>query len=222
MTDKSQIQITVDDRERNPVILKSLREAEHTNVKIERLKAGDYLLNDLIIERKTFPDFVKSIIDGRLFRQSISLAFLHNSCMIILEGTYKDAFKAKMKREAIQGALITLELIFRIPVLRSVSPQESARIMIYAANQIHRHEMGIWRNKRAVKTGIRKTDKYRNQTQILQGISSIGSVKANHLLKEFGSLKNIFNATPDQLTKTMGIGKIQAEQIYKIVNEKVM
>ncbi|HMB99322.1 MAG TPA: helix-hairpin-helix domain-containing protein, partial [Balneolaceae bacterium] len=87
---------------------------------------------------------------------------------------------------------------------------------------IHRHEMGIWRNKRAVKTGIRKTDKYRNQTQILQGISSIGSVKANHLLKEFGSLKNIFNATPDQLTKTMGIGKIQAEQIYKIVNEKVM
>ena len=154
MADKPQIQITIDDREKNLVILKSLREAENTNVKIDRLRAGDYLLNNLIVERKTFPDFVQSIIDGRLFQQSISLSHLHNPCMIILEGTFKDVFKTQMNREAIQGALITLELIFKIPVLKAISPQESARIMIYAANQIYKHEMGIWSYKRPVKKRI--------------------------------------------------------------------
>lgn len=222
MTIKPQIQITIDDREKNLVILKSLREAENTNVKIDRLRAGDYLLNDLIVERKTFPDFIQSIIDGRLFQQSISLSHLHNPCMIILEGVFKDVFKTQMTREAIQGALITLELIFKIPVLKAISPQESARIMIYASNQIYKHEMGIWSYRKTVKKGIRKTNKHRNQIQILQGIPLIGPVKAKHLLKEFGSVNSIFNASLDQLVKTKGIGKIQAEQIYKIANDRVM
>ena len=222
MADKPQIQITIDDRERNLVILKSLREAENANVKIERLKAGDYLLNNLIVERKTFPDFVDSIIDGRLFQQSIRLSYLHNPCLIILEGMFKDVFKTQMSREAILGALITLELIFKIPVLKAISTQESARIMIYAANQIYKHEMETWSYKRPVKKRISKSNKYRDQIQILQGFPLVGPVKAKRLLNEFGSVNSIFNASLDQLVKTKGIGKIQAEQIYKIVNDKVM
>lgn len=221
MTSKPQIQITIDDRERNPVILNCLREIEDSSVKINRLANGDYLLHNLTIERKTFPDFVQSIKDGRLFQQASCLSFLKNPCMMILEGTFKDVFKTKMKREAIQGALITLELIFRIPVLRSVSPEDSARIMIYTVNQIYKHEMGRWSYKRPVKKGISKSSKYVNQIQILQGFPLIGPVKAENLLRELNSLNEIFNGSPPQISKVPGIGMGLAEQIYKIVNEKV-
>ncbi len=221
MTYKPQIQITIDDRERNPVILKSLREAENTNVKIERLKTGDYLLNNLVVERKTFTDFVQSIKDGRLFKQSIHLLSMDFHSMIIIEGTSRDVYRTKMKREAIQGALITLELIFKIPVLKSVSPEETAKIMLYAANQVYRHERQFRLNYKHKK--IRKYNrKHNKQIQILLGIPLIGPVKAEKLLKEFGSVSKIFKAFPDQLEKVEGIGRIQAKQIYKIVNERVM
>jgi len=222
MTSKPQINITIDDRERNPAILNCLRETENSSMKIDRLANGDYLLNNLIVERKTFPDFVQSIKDGRLFQQASCLSSLNNPCMMILEGTCKDVFKTKMKREAIQGALITLELIFRIPVLRSLSPEDSARIMIYAANQICKHEMGRWSYKRSVKKGISKSNIYRNQIQILQGFPLVGPVKAERLLTELNSLNEIFNACPTQISRAPGIGKVLAEQIYKIVNEKVI
>lgn len=221
MLTKPQIQITIDDRERNLVILNYLREAENSSVKINRLANGDYLLHNLTIERKTFPDFVQSIKDGRLFQQASCLSFLNNPCMVILEGIFKDVFKTKIKREAIQGALITLELIFRIPVIRSASPEDSARIMIYAANQIYRHEMSAWSNKRPVKKGTSKSNKYRNQIQILQSFPLIGPVKAENLLRELNSLNEIFNASTPQISKVPGIGMGLAEQIYKIVNEKV-
>jgi len=202
--------------------LNYLRGTENSSLKINRLANGDYLLNNLTVERKTFPDFVQSIKDGRLFQQASCLSSLNNPCMMILEGTFKDVFKTKMKREAIQDALVTLELIFRIPVLRSASPEDSARIMIYAANQICKHEMGRWSYKRPVKKGISKSNTYRNQIQILQGFPLVGPVKAEGLLIELNPLNKIFNASPTQIFRTPDIGMGLAEQIYKIVNEKVI
>lgn len=92
MTSKPQINITIDDRERNPAILNCLRETENSSMKIDRLANGDYLLNNLTVERKTSPDFVQSIKDGRLFQQASCLSSLNNPCMMILEGTFKDVF----------------------------------------------------------------------------------------------------------------------------------
>ena len=73
-----------------------------------------------------------------------------------------------------------------------------------------------------LKKEYRKSNKHRNQIQIFTGDFLDWTVKAKRLLKEFGSVNSIFNASLDQLVKTKGIGKIQAEQIYKIVNDRVM
>lgn len=93
--------------------------------------------------------------------------------------------------------------------------------MIYAADQICKHEMVRWSYKRSVKKGISKSNTYRNQIQILQGFPLVGPVKAERLLTELNSLNEIFNASPPQISKVPGIGMGLAEQIYKIVNEKV-
>ena len=41
-------------------------------------------------------------------------------------------------RSALQGAIITVSLVFGIPLLRSSCPEETATLILYAADQLHR------------------------------------------------------------------------------------
>lgn len=49
--------IVVDDRERSSGIVELLDESGLFEIKVERLDIGDYLIADLVIERKTANDF---------------------------------------------------------------------------------------------------------------------------------------------------------------------
>ena len=118
-----EIEILLDYREKNKALIDCL--SNNSTIKFERgkLKVGDFLVaNQLLVERKTIKDLVASIKDGRIFQQAARLTSSSKYSMIILEGTSQDIQGIKMKREAIQGALICLSLIFQIPILRSVSP----------------------------------------------------------------------------------------------------
>jgi len=69
------ITIIADDRERNGGVIERLRGHEEVSLAVERLPLGDYLIDEvLLIERKTLPDLVTSIKDGRLFGQAHRLA----------------------------------------------------------------------------------------------------------------------------------------------------
>ncbi len=104
-------------------------------LKVSRLELGDYLVNERLFERKTMLDFAASINDGRLSDQGIRLANTSLHKAIILEGNGRDLMNCGMQREALQGALFTLSLFFGIPLLRSLNPEETARLMIYADRQ---------------------------------------------------------------------------------------
>ena len=43
-----------------------------------------------------------------------------------------------MRREALQGAIVSLTLVFGLPVLRSFGPEETARLMVDAARHLDR------------------------------------------------------------------------------------
>ena len=131
------IDIVVDDREPESGAIDFLRSIAHVSVRIERLASGDYLADRRILfERKTLQDLARSIIDGRLFKQMVRLAKSKYRAVLILEGTGKDAECLGVRREALQGALITISLILGIPVLRSMAPEETARLIAYAARQV--------------------------------------------------------------------------------------
>ena len=136
--DDTPIHIIADDRERKSDVIQSLMDMEDVTISINRLSIGDYCAdNRLVFERKTLKDFALSIIDGRLFNQMIRLASSNSTrSILILEGTGKDLVETGMKREAMQGALITVSLILGIPVLRSKDPYETAKLIIYATRQI--------------------------------------------------------------------------------------
>ena len=122
----SKIQVVVDDRELKSKVATFLDQMDNTVVTIRRLAVGDYLVNNLLLfERKTLTDFAASIKDGRLFIQARRMAASRFKGVFILEGKTGDLLDSRMSREAIQGALITLSLVFGIPLLRAVDISES-------------------------------------------------------------------------------------------------
>jgi DNA excision repair protein ERCC-4 len=108
------ISIIVDDREPRSV-MEALQALSDCHVSVQRLSLGDYQVDDrLLFERKTLPDFVASVMDGRLFRQAARLAASERRGIIVLEGAVKNIASHGITREALQGALISISVIFQI------------------------------------------------------------------------------------------------------------
>ncbi len=217
-TKRKVIQILVDDREKNDRLLSTLRKAEDTFVRIGRLVIGDYLLENLLVERKSFIDLCMSIKDGRLFRQAAQLALASAQPVIILEGNANDLKATGMKREAIQGALITLMLLFRIPILRSLSPEETARLMLFSARQIANAKVPRQAYPRFSRGRNRINQKQKLQIHILQGFPGIGLARSVLLLNRFGTLSAIFKASPEELAEVPGLGKALIKSILDLLN----
>ena len=210
------IRVRVDDREVGCGVVEALKSFEEVEVTVERLKLGDYEVDGrLIFERKTLPDLVASIKDSRLFRQACRLAYGPLSSVVILEGTARDLARSEMRREAIQGALVTLSIILGVPLLRSEGPEETARLMVQAARQVRTIPAGAVPRK-----GFRPKGKRKLQLHILQGLSGVGPERARRLLDAFGSLEKVFSATVKELRSVSGIGRDTANAIRWAVGEE--
>ncbi|TAN49280.1 MAG: nuclease [Methylococcaceae bacterium] len=209
--------IVADDREPDAIVIETLRKLDNTQVTIRRLALGDYALDGrLLFERKTLSDLAASIKDGRFFEQGCRLAAAPLYKAMILEGTCRDLPAGAMRREAIQGAIIQMTLFLGIPVLRSISPEETARLMVYAARQFaairHHHGPRLYRGKRP-------QGKYKTQLQILQALPGVGPESARRLLDAFGSVQAVCCATPEALSQVQGFGRVKAQAIRWAVDE---
>jgi DNA excision repair protein ERCC-4 len=209
------IQVVADDREDRCGVARLLACMEGVEVVVKRLSMGDYCADDTVLfERKTLADFALSIVDGRLFRQTIRLANSAYRCVLILEGTAADHADTGVRREAMQGALITISLILGIPVLRSRDPQETAGLIVYAARQVRIAARGG-----VQRSGYRPKGKRKRQSYILQGLPGIGPERAARLLDRFGSVEGAICASSEELQSVEGIGRRTAEKIRWAVCE---
>ena len=210
-------QIVVDSRERNPRVEQALRRKEDIVVSKARLPIGDYQVDDtLIVERKTLADFALSVRGGRLFPQVARLTRQRRMrACLILEGTRNRYTFLPIPKPAFQGALITVTLVFGLPVLRSATPEETANLILYAANQLQRREVRPPRRR-----GFRAGGNTRHQLLLLQAIPEVGPKKAEWLLKAFGSPADIATASVDQIATVKGIGPNTALKIHRVFNGK--
>jgi len=211
------VDIVADDRERATAVIQHLRAIPGVSVGIERLAAGDYLADrKILFERKTLRDLSVSIVDGRLFKQMGALAKTRNKAALILEGPARDAESVGVRREAIQGALITISLILGIPILRSMSADETARLIVYAARQLQAvGKSGFPR------LGYRPGSKKGRQLFILQGLPGVGRERALRLLEKFGNVEAVIRAEREDLLSVEGVGAKTADQIRWAVSEKL-
>jgi ERCC4-type nuclease len=212
------VNITADDREQKSGVIQFLSVIEHVNVSIRRLSIGDYRIdNRLIVERKTLRDFAISIIDGRLFKQTIRLTNSNLMGVLIIEGTNRDTAHLGITREAMQGALITVSMVLGIPVLRAIDAAETAKLLVFMTRQInHLANDGIQRH------GYRPKNKRKRQVFILQGLPGIGYERAVRLLDTFGCVEGVISASSEELQMVEGIGKKIADKIRWVVGEQII
>jgi len=208
------IQIIADHREQKAGVIEALQTFPDVSISIQHLSLGDYQIDQkLLFERKTLVDLTVSIKDGRLFRQACQLASFPLRSVYILEGTAKDLLKSEMRREAIQGALITLSVLLGIPILRAKDVFETARLMLYTAKQVQAIATGS-----LVRPGVRPKGKRKNQLFLLQGLPGVGPARAQRLLDSFGSVEAVMTATVQELQSIEGIGSTTAKAIRWVVN----
>ena len=209
-------QIAVDDRERSSGVADALSRRPGVNITSRRLPLGDFEVDkNLIVERKTLADFAVSVLDGRLFRQVGRLARNHEvrSCLI-LEGTSEHYPKLAIPMPAFQGALITVTLVFGVPVLRSANPEETADLILYAARQLHRQATLPPRRMGAKAGSVR-----RSQLLLLQAVPMVGPMRAEALLQTLGAPSQIANADADILAEVNGVGPAIAASIHRVMHQ---
>lgn len=210
------LRLEIDDRERNQDLLTALRDMDGLEIACVRLDIGDFRIDDsVIIERKTAADFAASLIDGRLFSQASRLVQSPLRPAYIIEGTPDDWKALKVKRPALQGTLISLMLIFDIPVLRSNDPAETARLAYYTGQQLIRARGDGHIPIRQIKAKRRST----RQRRVLQSLPGIGPDRAKRLLEHFGSVRSCLAADVEELAAIHGIGPATARKIVETVEE---
>ena len=208
----NRVRVIVDQRERNVELLDSLCDFG-IEASIDTLDIGDYLISDrLCIERKTVPDFEKSIIDGRLFDQIERMKKAYELPIIVLEG---DSSEFKLKHNVINGAIISVYIRYGIPVITSNSPQDTASIILTMAKQ---EQNGLREPTR--KNGRRAFSDAEYMENVIANVPGIGLKLARLLLKHFGSIEAISCADVKELRKVDKIGKKKAESILRILNGK--
>lgn len=210
------LHIGIDDRERNKDLLEALRGIEDVELVIRRLEIGDFEIEgSVLIERKTAADFATSLVDGRLFSQASRMVQCPLRPAYIIEGNAHDWNCLNVTRSAIQGALISLMLIFDIPVLRSTDAAETARLACYAGRQLIRARSGTHVPTRQIKAKRKST----RQRRMLQAIPGVGPDRATQLLVHFGSVRACLEADEDTLASIPGIGPTTARRIIETVEE---
>ncbi len=207
------VRIAIDDRERSSRVKTALKRNGNVYISIKRLHLGDYQVNNtLLVERKTLADFARSVRDCRLFNQVGRLARERTmrTCLI-LEGAVDRYSRLAIPKPAFRGALVTVTLVFGLPVLRSATPEETADLILYAANQLRRRDVRLPRRRGSKVTGNR-----RRQILLLQAIPEIGPKKAEILLNAFLSPTEVASATIEEIEAIEGIGRDTAKHIWDV------
>lgn len=209
--EKGKIKVICDSRERNSVVIKELMNKD-VELGFERLDIGDYICSDqIVVERKTGDDFIKSILDKRLFVQTKVLVESCAKPVMILEGDF-NLFSSSLHPHALAGALTSLATDFRLPIIHTQNQKETAEILFALARREQEER------KRSISIGKRKGIGLKSQLE--EAIASLPHVDhkiSSRLLKHFGSVKEIMNAKLEDFFEVRGVGEKIASDIVDFI-----
>lgn len=204
------LKVIVDYREKNSFVPANLSKLG-IEIEFKELKVADYLVNGIAIERKTVSDFISSMINQRLVSQLEGLK-QYESPLLIIEGIYEqelysDNCNSGVHANSIRGFLLSIMLKHKIPVLFTKNPEDTARF-IFTILQKKEKENSL--------NISRKSLSKNEQIQfIIEGFPGIGPKTAKKLLEKFKTIKNIANASQEQLNEVIG----KKAEIFKLIEE---
>lgn len=184
-------ELIIDTREKNSFVPIYLMK-EKIPYKKEKLEIGDYLISDLIIERKTLNDFLSSFYSNRLINQLKNLR-KYPKKILILEGNI-NTLNEKQKN-IINGITLSIKTNFQIPIVYTLNEKQTSQIIIKL----------LIKNKKQKNIRISKNKQTLQEKKeyILQGFPNIGIISSKKLIEKYKTIKKIINLQEKQLKKIL-------------------
>ncbi|KYK23456.1 hypothetical protein AYK21_02580 [Thermoplasmatales archaeon SG8-52-2] len=207
------VKIIVDHREYRSNVVRNLT-VKGTSVEPQQLDVGDYILSSRIgVERKKVEDFLESLMGGKLFKQIARLRDTYSRPIMIIEGDGLYT-QRNINHNAIFGSLASISVDYGVSILSTKNALETADLLNVIAKREQRDD------KKVVAIRGEKTQMSLRERQqfIIEGLPNVSAVIAKRLLSHFGSIKDIANASIDELQQVKGVGKNIASDIINLLN----
>jgi DNA excision repair protein ERCC-4 len=195
--------VLVDHRERESLVPDALA-AAGLDVRLTDLPVGDYVLGPgLAVERKGPHDLGASIRDGRLFDQAVRLQSAFPQAVLLLEGEPRG-----IAEDAWRGAVCRL-VEDGFTVLHSLDAEDSAAWVVRLAKRARRSAPTTRPD------GPRRSPRHpaAQAEAMLSVVPGISTTMARSLLAAFGSVWAVAAATPEELRRQPGIGRVRAARL---------
>ncbi|MEM5832317.1 MAG: ERCC4 domain-containing protein [Candidatus Aenigmatarchaeota archaeon] len=202
----NELQIFADYRENEVIIF---LEKLGVKVNIVKLDVCDFVYNNIGIERKTFFDFISSILDGRIFEQANKMIETYEKRIIIVEGSGE----VERINENYYLSVLSYLVLNNISIVFTKSKMETAKLIYW----ILKKEKSGDKNYSSYKIKKKNEDLVEVQKRILSSFPGISTVLSDRIIKKFKSIKNFVLASEKDLMKVEGIGEKLSKKIKKIV-----
>lgn len=208
--------ITVDDREPNEIcnLLKSYQQ--------KRLVNGDYIVNDtVIIERKSASDFVNSLVTGHLKSQVYRLTKAYTNPVLAIIGNIYIEAQERISRQALIAQLASLTARHNLEGARgkiSLITFETEYDFVLYLNYLDKKTIDNKSFTNPELEDLDKSDIDAVKNAILSLVPNLGDVLNKNLLRKFGNIRNVANATVKELTEVEGLGLKRAKVVYRVFN----
>jgi len=217
--------ILVDNREKRSKVIQLLEKFK-VPMEFKNLPVGDYIIESengtICVERKTVDDYINSLLSGHLHTQLYNMSYNFPFSILLVEGLIDEVLLFREIRREVYISSLAGSLYKRAPdgaqgVISLVCLStyvDTALFLKFLHEKAENYEPRLPKLKR-----YKVTDE-ELLIHILSTLPGVGEKRAEKLLKKFGSLKNLVNATPSQLETVEGIGPSLAKRIYNLFNRK--
>lgn len=207
--EKEKPKIIADYREKNCLVFSELIKLG-CDVEFKELKVADYIINNVAIERKTASDFISSMINRRLLNQLEELQQYENRILIIEGADELDMYndeKEGVHPNSIRGFILSIILKYKVPIVYTKNSEDTAKFISVLARK---------KEKETPLNAVKKSLSQKEQMQfIIESFQGIGPKTAKKLLEKFKTIKNILNATQEELKNEIG----KKAEIFRIIEE---
>lgn len=207
--------IVIDSRE--PDEIGEYIEEEGGEYEEEHLSTGDFLVDDAIIERKQYGDFIGRLTNSErdIWQQILAMENAADELgyrpVLLLEGDWESAMQWSNLTPAAPTSAIGAIWKMDVDVVHLMGPRATAQFLVKLDDGTS-HDIGSIRDSPSVPDEL--MPRY-----LTEGFPGVGPSRAEDLLEKFGTFRGIIEADADELQEVKGIGSATAEKIQKWVDE---
>ncbi len=192
--------ILTDYREKNSLVCSELVSLG-SDCEFQELKVGDFIIGEVVVERKTVSDFISSMLNKHLPVQLEEMK-QYEKRLLIIEGIeeqelYNDKPEG-VNGNAIRGMLLSISLEAKCPIIFTKDYADTARFLHLIKKRQEKSPKEVSLNAKKRNLSFNEQKQF-----ILESFPNVGPVKAKKLLEKFKTLKNIANADEKEIAEIL-------------------